>query len=463
MTATDRDDAAASHLLREAMARHEVGATDEALAGYRRALGLRPSLAAALRSLAHGLNLSGRPDLAERAAGRAVACDPADPVAHAFRGYATLGVAGARDAGRWFRRAVALAPAYFEAVSNVAPAIGPDEGPPGTGRWSSRAVAIRAESPEARFNLANARLALGRWAEAWPDHELRLALQRSYPHTLPKPRWNGTAAPGATLLVHDEIGYGDVFNFARYLPLARARVERLVLEVKPGLVPIMQTFPGVDRVYERRSAPLPETDYDLHLPLESLPGVFMTTPDSVPPNHPRPLPPAATLRRWAEVLGVSPRLRVGLVWAGSPDSGLDRARSCRLADLESLASIEDIEWISLQKGPAASQLTRRSFPAPVRDLGIALADFADTAALLLHLDVMVSVDTAVAHLAGALGRRTLALLSRWPAWRWLLDRSDTPWYDSVELFRQRDTGDWSIPVAAVRARLAQLRDRKRTG
>jgi hypothetical protein len=324
-------------------------------------------------------------------------------------------------------------------------------------QWAARAIAIDAGSPQARLNLANARLALGQWRAAWPDHELRLILQDAYPHVLHTPRWTGAPVPASTLLVHDEIGYGDVFNHARYLPLARARVGRLILEVKPGLGRLFRGYPGTDQVVERQDAPT-VLAHDFHVAIESLPGIFGTTPEDVPPEMPAPLPSEHVLARWRAAFPAQARLRVGLVWAGSVESGLDRSRSCRADDLAPLAMLAGIEWISLQRGAATAQLP--DFPAPLADIGSAVEDFADTSAVILQLDAVVTVDTAVAHLAGALGCPTLVMLSRWPAWRWLLARGDSPWYRSVELYRQRTAGAWSEPVSEIAARLAALRDLK---
>ena len=449
----------ATRLLTSAVAHHEAGSIRNALRDYRRSLALAPSSSAAFRCLAHGLHLNELPVIAGLSAGRAIACDPSDSMAYALRGFAAIRSGQIQGARRWLKRAIALTPRYFEAINNLATAISQDEGPFGVSRWAARAVVLRGNSAEARLTYANSLLALGRWREAWPDHELRLLLQRSYPHALVRPRWTGEFVPKATLLVHDEIGYGDVFNYARYLPLARERVGELILELKPGLQRLFGNFPGVDRVHERGDAPLSKEKYDLHLPIESLPGLFQTRPDTVPPARPMPLPSAATVDHWRTVLGPSRRLRLGLVWAGSPGSGLDQARSCHLTDLRPLATVANVDWISLQKGSAAMQLAGRSFPADIRDIGADLSDFADTAAVLLQLDAIITVDTSVAHLAGVLGLPTLVLLSRWPAWRWLLDRSDSPWYDRVELFRQRTAGVWSDPVEAIVERLKNFRDR----
>jgi hypothetical protein len=451
----------AHRLLADAVSRQTAGDAEAALTLHRRALSLAPSLAPAWRLSSHAAHMRGRTARAARLAERALALDPLDAMAHALRGLAAILLSEAETSAFWLRRAIVLAPAYAEALGNLAAGLAAGlaetDGPAPTALWAARAVALNPASAEARLTLANARLALGRWREAWADHELRLPLQGAYPHALSTPRWTGAPAPGATLLVHDEIGYGDVFNHARYLPLARARVGRLVLEVKPGLTRLFQGFEGVDQVLERGAA-APSVRHDMHLPIESLPGLFGTTPQTVPPEHPAPCPSPDLVERWRVALPRSPRLRVGLVWAGSAGSGLDRARSCRLADLASLGRLSGIDWISLQRGPATGQIP--DFPAPLADTGSAVEDFAETAAVILQLDAVVTVDTSVAHLSAALGCPTLILLARWPAWRWLLDRTDTPWYRTAELYRQREAGGWRDPVAAVAARLAILRDAK---
>jgi len=448
----------AERLLSQAVSRQTDGDVEAALTLYRRALSLDPAHGRGWSFSSHASHGKGLTLRAARLAERAIAIDPHQPLAHALRGFAAMQQARASEATFWLRRAVALAPGYVLALSNLAASLEQTDGPPGVARWAMRAVAVDPAFPQARLNRANAWLALGRWREAWPDHELRLFLQDAYPHAPARPRWTGETLPGATLLVHDEIGYGDVFNYARYLPMARARVGRLILEVKPGLARLYQGYPGIDQLLERSAAP-PAIAHDVCLPLESLPGVFGTIPANVPPDEPAPAPPAAAIERWrAELVLSSPRLRVGLVWAGSAGSGLDAARSCRLADLAPLGAVGGIEWISLQRGPTTAQLA--AFPLPIADIGSTVEDFADTAAVILQLDAVVTVDTSVAHLAAALGRPTLILLSRWPAWRWLLDRTDSPWYRTAELYRQRRPGEWSRPVGEIAARLAALRAAK---
>lgn len=448
------DDPAVRRLVDDALVRHRAGALHEAAAGYRRALALAPACAPAFRYLSHAYNLGGLTGLGEQIAARVLALDPADGLACLLRGFAAIRRGRPDRARPWLQRGVALVPDSFDTLNNLAAAPSPEEGPFETARWASRALALQPSSPEARLNRANAWLALGRWHEAWPDHDLRLALQNSYPHVLSGERWRGAHAPAARLLVHDEIGYGDVFNLLRYLPLARARVGRLVLEVKPGLARLLAGIPGVDAVWERGAVPPSRAAYDLYVPIESLPGIFGTTIDRVPSEEPAPRPPEAIAALWRNRLGKTSARRIGLVWAGNPRSGLDASRSCRLEDLAPLAGLPGIEWISLQKGPAEEQLQSGAFPSAILPLGAQLTDFADTAAVLGELDAVVSVETAVAHLAGVLGRPTHILLSRWPAWRWLLDRADTPWYRSVTLYRQSKAGDWSEPVAALGARLA---------
>ena len=445
-------EADARELLLVAVARHRSGAFRDGLRDYRRVTALAPSLPPALRCLSYACHDIGLVDQAEIMAGRAAALEPS-AVALLLRGYAEIRRGREPTAMRWLRRGVALGPGEFDLLNNIAVASTRRLGPTATAAWASRALCVRPSSPEARLNRANAWLALGRWREAWPDHDLRLVLQHSYPHALTGRRWDGTPAPAERLLVHDEIGYGDVFNYLRYLPQARDRVGGLTLEVKPGLARLLARCPGIDHLLERGPTAPPPSVYDLHVPIESLPGLFGTTVDHVPSEGPPPHIDTALRDQWRRILEPLRGVRIGLAWAGNPASGLDRARSCALVDLRPLASVGNVTWVSLQKSPAIDDAGAAAFGAPIVDLGSRFTDFADTAAVVAELDAVVTVETAVAHLAGVLGKPTFVLLSRWPAWRWLLDRPDTPWYRSVVLFRQHVPGDWTHPVAALRRHL----------
>lgn len=316
-----------------------------------------------------------------------------------------------------------------------------------------QALALKPDLAEAQWGRALAYLQKGDLARGWEGYEWRFLFQQAYPHRYAKPYWNGEPFAGKRLLIYDEIGYGDVFQFARYLPLVKARGGTVLFEVKPGLQPALRGLAGVDRWLERSPQPVDESRFDLHLPLESLPGVFGTTLDTIPSDVPYLFADEALRSEWRARIAPSGDLKVGLVWAGNPDSAYDQARSCALRDLAPLFEIPGCRFYSLQTGKAASGMHAAGLPLIA--LGEDFRDFGDTAAVMSQLDLIISVETAAAHLAGALGKPAWVLLAKVPAWRWLLDRADSPWYPTLRLFRQTQAGDWSTVIAALAQALGQ--------
>jgi hypothetical protein len=321
------------------------------------------------------------------------------------------------------------------------------------------ALAFDPDFPAARLNLALALLLAGQWTEAWPAFEARwltddLADQRQ---DFAQKLWTGEPIAGHVILLHAEQGLGDTLQFCRYAPLAAALGARVVLEVQPSLLRLLQRLEGVEQVVAQGD-PLP--DFDWHCPLMSLPLAFGTTPETVPAPLPYLAADPALAAAWRERIAPLPGVRVGLVWAGSSRAwmphavGVDRRRSMRLADMAPLGDVEGCSFVSLQLGPPAAQLRTPPEGLVVHDVADGLADFAETAALVDNLDLVITVDTAVAHLAGALGR-PVWLLNRFDTcWRWLLDRDDSPWYRSLRQFRQPAACDWASPMKRVQAALA---------
>jgi hypothetical protein len=273
-----------------------------------------------------------------------------------------------------------------------------------------------------------------------------------------QPQWLGESIDGARILLHAEQGLGDTLQFVRYAPMVAARGAKVILEVPAELRRLIENTmtTGAMQIVTRGST-LP--DFDWHSPLLSLPLVFRTDLASIPAPIPYLLTEPQLTREFAQHFSshsTNKNLRVGLVWSGSPRHTRDRQRSIPLAQLSSLTEIPGTTFYSLQKGPAAKELLDMPIDMNLVDLSTHLNDFSDTAAAIANLDLLITVDTAVAHLAGALGKPVWILLTRNPDWRWLLDREDSPWYPAARLFRQRTAGDWSAAIDRVQQQLQHL-------
>jgi tetratricopeptide (TPR) repeat protein len=305
---------------------------------------------------------------------------------------------------------------------------------------------------KARYNLANLLLSTGKdWDEAWRLRENWWEAMERTKRRVPLPEWDGAPFPGRTLLLHSaQEGFGDMVFFARYAALAKARGGRVVLEAYPALLPLLRSCPGVDELYPH-GAPLPEAD--LQALLSSLPGRLGTTLESIPQRNPYlSLPPSAEVPRRAELdarLVSAPGRKVGLVWAGDPNLGHDAARSIPLAAFAPLQACRGITFVLLQKRAPGDPPPAPPEGLACLDLGDLLEDFAATGYVLSKLESLVSVDTSVAHVAGALGFPVLLLLSQPAEWRWLRDREDSPWYPSLRLYRQPNRGDWPSVLERV--------------
>ena len=318
-----------------------------------------------------------------------------------------------------------------------------------------RAVGLKSDYPDLRKNLGIALLAAGRFEEGWREYEWRWQGTYMGParRDFSRPQWKGEAAEGRVLLIHAEQGFGDTLQFCRYVPLAAARGLRVALMAPPELVRLLETLDGVETLLPM-DRPLPE--FDLHCPMMSLPLAFGTRLDNIPAAVPYLFPEREALLAWNKRLpeDLSGRLRVGLVWSGrarlhsAVHAAVNLRRSVTPEVLAPLLDVPGVQFFSLQKdGP----------PAPPEfgliDLMEECRDFADTAAFIANLDLVVSVDTAVVHLAGALGKPVWVLNRFDSCWRWLRDRDDSPWYPTLRLFRQVRPGDWEGVIARVREEL----------
>jgi Flp pilus assembly protein TadD len=367
------------------------------------------------------------------------------------------------EAETLFRQALALGVDPALANSNLALALLEQVRPDEAEQCCRDALAQRPDYVEARANLALALLTMGRLEEGFWHYESRwqVAAMGARAPVLPQPRWTGQRLNGETVLLYAEQGFGDTLQFCRYATMVAAAGGRVVLVVPKSLRALMTTLDGVAEVLGEEDDVLPEFDY--HCPLLSLPFAFRSTLATIPG-------PESYLRAdpspWADFLAACPGLKVGLVWAGKsriaqPHAvAIDRRRSMRLPDMAPLLTVPGCSFVSLQLGFPALQMNSLPEWAELHDVSSRLNDWQDTASLIAGLDLVIAVDTAVAHLAGALGK-PVWLLSRFDAcWRWLLNRDDTQWYPSMRLFRQTSRGDWAGVIERVRDALETLASRE---
>jgi len=429
----------------------------EAVAVYRRAIAVRPLHAPSHNNLGIALKTLRQFEEAETAYRGALAVRPDFPSA-----LTNLGIVLARQ-GRFdealahARRAMELTPADGAFATNCGQILYASGDPEAAIAMQDRAIAIAPELADAHMNRAVALLSLGRYREGWEEYHWRWRTTgfdyRSRHAALPE--WQGAPAPGKRLLVHIEQGQGDLIQFVRLMPLLKRRTGAVIHVEAPGsLAALFETAPGIDGVQPTGGT---ADGFDLRISMMSLPGLLGI--DLTQPPMPVPYLRAdpARIAAWRERLGAEDgRLRVGLVWAGRPEHADDHNRTIAERRLMPLFDTPGVRFISLQVGPRASNIRRLKFDDRVEDWSRPLTDFAETAAAMTQLDLMISVDTAPAHLAGALGMPVWMLLPFAPDFRWRWGRSDVPWYPTMRLWRQPGFDQWEAVVAEVSGALRAL-------
>ncbi|HEY7944692.1 MAG TPA: DUF5672 family protein [Casimicrobiaceae bacterium] len=447
--------AAIDQRVQQAIAMHQRGDAAAAERIYRETLAVDPGHALAQHFL--GVILYQRQDVAAALPllQRSVEAVPAEPEFHNNLGLALAAGDREHEAVAAFRAALALEPGHAVAWNNLGLALQSVNDVAGAIGAFRRAIALQPGFAHAHWNLALALLLDGQYPEGWREYEWRLALPElgKGRHAFAGPAWDGHAPEGRTLLLYAEQGLGDALQFARYVPLLSRAGARCIVHCAPALEPLLATLPGVDRVVSGEASLTP---YDAHLPLLSLPRVCGTTLQTIPADLPCIAAPAATREAArAAVAATAGRFRVGLAWAGSKAHGNDRNRSCPLDALAPLFEIGGIAWFSLQQGEATRQ--GATTPSGERLAWLAAdAPLAFTASLIAELDLVISVDTSIAHLAGALARPVWTMLPFAPDWRWLLGRDDSPWYPTMRLFRQPRPRDWNAVARRMAGELRAL-------
>ncbi len=426
-----------------------LGRYEEALAACDQALARNPDDVAALFNRGAALLALKRYNEAARALDAALMRDPNHVAARAVRSsvraalgetdgaVADIDVALVRAPDRadyWMRKGFALFTANRDPDAVVC---------------FDRAFALQPDNAEAAWSIASALLAEGDFARGLPFYEARLRLPGVHPRTLSAAlRWTGAEeVAGKRVLVIGEQGFGDLFQFARYLPLLAARGAEVILAERPPALALLRGVEGVPRALSH-AEPAPEADFQI--PLLSLMQAFGTRLDTIPAAIPYLHADLARVAHWRAELGAASRRRIGVCWRGEMRELVQAWRALDRPALEDLLSI-DADLVSLQFDPGdeAALLAAQG----VRDLGAQIADFAEAAAVIDTLDLVITVDTAIAHLAGALGKEVWVLMPFHADWRWLRDRADTPWYPRMRLFRQKSFGDWAGVMAEIRAAL----------
>jgi tetratricopeptide (TPR) repeat protein len=441
----------------------DLNRPQEALASFDRAIALNPHLADAFNNRGKALMLLERLPEALESYNRAVVLAPDNREMFCSRGYALKELNRLGEALASYDRAIALEPAHFAAhadrgillmeLNRLKEAIGSLD----------RAIGLKPDCAEALNNRGLAKLLAGDYRGGWADHEWRWKA-KTFAAERPQsgaPEWQGEEIEGKRILVFGEQGLGDVIQFVRYLPLLVRKGARVTLLVKPNLLRLLSTLEGPIEIV----ATLGKADrFDFQCPLMGLPKRFGTEVETIPASVPYLKAEEDRVARWKQHIG-DPGFKIGIAWRTKIGSTLGvrlhgERRSLRVAELAPLGRIAGVRLISLQKQHGLEQLSDLPSDVRVETLGPDFDDgpdaFLDTAAVMRHLDLVVTVDTSIAHLAGALAMRTWIALKLVPDWRWLLGRCDSPWYPTLRLYRQDRDGDWTSVVAKMEQDLAAL-------
>jgi tetratricopeptide (TPR) repeat protein len=422
----------------------------EAAVAFEQALGRKPDYAEAHLNLGNVRRACGRPKEATRCYREAVRARPDYADARYNLALTLQDRDRLKEALDNYRELLGRHPGYAEAhnnAGNVLLALGrPAEAIPSY----LAALGAQADHVEAQWNLAVTQLLLGNYEAGWEGFEWRFRQKDAAPRHFDAPLWDGAPLKGRTVLIHAEQGFGDTIQFIRFAIEAEKRGGTVLVECQPELAALFERIEGVARTVARQT-PLPA--FDCHAPLLSLPRILKTTLASLPPGMPYLKADADLMAHWKGRLAGWEATKIGVAWAGNPGHKNDRNRSFGLDKLVALAGAPDTVFFSLQKGPQAREVLNPPPGLQLIDLENELLDFDHTAAAIMNLDLVISVDTAVAHLTGALGRPVWTLLPFAPDWRWMMDRDDSPWYPTMRLFRQKRRGDWESVLREVREAL----------
>jgi len=460
---------------------------DEAVTYCQRTLQFNPQFTAVFPTLGTALYCAGRFDEAITILEKAVALEPANAITRTHLGNAYYGRGGMLpEAATAYFQAIALDPAFLDAYANLANALNDQGISEQAVEWCRRALALNPDYVEARNTLGIALRTVGRLAEAkaafervlelQPDHAaahwnlaLALLIEGDLPrgfaeyewrwklpqHALRRPSrqplWDGADLSGKQFLLYTEQGLSEAIQCSRLIPKVAERGGRVILSCQPELMELLQNIPGVAQVVSSKQPP---PEHDFQQSILSLPALFKLSLDSIPRDVPYLRADASVAEHWKSRLAGDTRRKIGLVWGDAEGSHPDRTVPLDLSCLAPLTNVEGVHWISLHKGDSARTL--RAGPLQISDWTHELSNFAQTAALIDNLDLVIAVDSPIAHLAAAMGKPVWVFLPTVPNWQWMRERSDSPWYPTMRLFRQKHANDWTDPIARVVEALAHL-------
>jgi tetratricopeptide (TPR) repeat protein len=433
----------------------EIEHFDEALSDYDKAIALRADNPDAFNNRGIVFKELERFDEALADLNWAIALKPDHAEAHYNRGTTLLALRQFDRALADFGKAVALKPDYAEAYYNRGTAFLALARVDEALADFDRAIGFKPDYPTALWNRALCKLLAGRYQEGWSEYEWRLQAEPSSAkrRDFQRPRWTGSRdIAGKTLLLHSEQGFGDTIMAARYVRRVIESGARVVIDAPAPLASLLGQIDGARVITSGDALP----PFDFHCPLMSLPLAFATTLATIPADVPYLSAPPAYAEKWAQRLPRSGVPRIGIAWAGNPDFRHDRTRSVGLAGMLPLLSRTDVHYVGIQRELRAGDAELLRSNPQVKNLGDALETFADTAAVIASLDLIIAIDSAMVHLAGALGKPVWILLPYSPDWRWLLGRTDSPWYPTARLFRQARIDDWEGVVENATQELARF-------
>ncbi|MBW8039420.1 MAG: tetratricopeptide repeat protein [Planctomycetes bacterium] len=434
-----------------------LGKPQKAIDAYRQALSIQSVYPQAYYNLANVLRDQGRYQEAVENYKNTININPDNVKAYNNLAGTLKKQNNLTEAMIYSERAIQLDPDNAEAYYNLATILG-DQGRCSEAiDYYNQAIQLKPDYAEAHLNLSLALLLFGRFEEGWSQYEWRRKTKLNssfYQRTPEKLIWDGSSFVGKRLFVQCEQGLGDTLQFIRYLPMVKARGGTVIFELWHPLINLLHEFDGIDK-FVVLSPDKPDVKFDFYISLMDLPAIFRTTLDSIPDSVPYVYADSTKADYWRARLD-GPDFKVGIVWAGSAKHENNHNRSCKLKHFAPLASIDGVRLYSLQKDASATQL--RQFPAGkvLANPAEEFEDFTDTAAVIENLDLIISVDTAIVHLAGAMGKPVWTLLPFAPDWRWMLERDDNPWYPTMRLFRQEKWGDWETVFASVAEQLRIL-------